>query len=493
MPPDDGSTRGHVHRGAHRAAADGDRAATETRAAGRCRRTRARRHRGDRSLVRCSRRRGSRWRSAAGSSSSRPASPSCPATRSASSGATAPARRACSGCSAARVEPAAGQVVRKGGFGYLPQDPRIAGVARRPHRGHPRAVGPRHRRASWSASRSCASRWRSDPTSATSRGTSRAEETFRIDGGYARRERGPVDGRRARARRGPHRPARSACCRGGERRRVELARILFAGSDVLCLDEPTNHLDVDAKEWLMGFLRSYRGALLVISHDLELLDEAITRVLHLDRPDRGRRRAPRRVQGHVHASTARRGPRTSAGSPRRRPLQAKEIARLQTCRRPLRRQGHQGGDGPQHGEADRPPRGRAGRRAEARRQARCACGSPIRRRQRRDGDRRRTGCAKAYGGPPVFEDVDVRPRPRRAAARARAQRRRQDQPAAHPRRRDRRPTSGTFDFGHNVTVGYYAQEHDNLRADAVAARQHPRRGADRASCSPRPSCAACSA
>jgi ATPase subunit of ABC transporter with duplicated ATPase domains len=69
---------------------------------------------------------------------------------------------------------------------------------------------------------------------------------------------------------------------GGERRRVELARILFAGSDVLLLDEPTNHLDSDAKIWLMGFLRSYRGALLVVSHDLELLDEAITRVLHLD-------------------------------------------------------------------------------------------------------------------------------------------------------------------------------------------------------------------
>ncbi|MBO0732265.1 MAG: ABC-F family ATP-binding cassette domain-containing protein [Acidimicrobiaceae bacterium] len=69
---------------------------------------------------------------------------------------------------------------------------------------------------------------------------------------------------------------------GGERRRVELARILFAGTDVLLLDEPTNHLDNDAKTWLMGFLRAYRGALLVVSHDLELLDEAITRVLHLD-------------------------------------------------------------------------------------------------------------------------------------------------------------------------------------------------------------------
>jgi ATPase subunit of ABC transporter with duplicated ATPase domains len=69
---------------------------------------------------------------------------------------------------------------------------------------------------------------------------------------------------------------------GGERRRVELTRILFTGSEVLILDEPTNHLDSDAKTWLMGFLRQYRGALLVISHDLDLLDEAITRVMHLD-------------------------------------------------------------------------------------------------------------------------------------------------------------------------------------------------------------------
>ena len=70
---------------------------------------------------------------------------------------------------------------------------------------------------------------------------------------------------------------------GGERRRVELARILFAGTDVLCLDEPTNHLDIDAKTWLLQYMRQYKGALLVISHDLDLLDEAITRVLHLDR------------------------------------------------------------------------------------------------------------------------------------------------------------------------------------------------------------------
>ena len=70
---------------------------------------------------------------------------------------------------------------------------------------------------------------------------------------------------------------------GGERRRVELARILFGGSEVLLLDEPTNHLDIDAKTWLLSYLKSYPGVLVVVSHDLELLDEAINRIFHLER------------------------------------------------------------------------------------------------------------------------------------------------------------------------------------------------------------------
>jgi ATPase subunit of ABC transporter with duplicated ATPase domains len=69
---------------------------------------------------------------------------------------------------------------------------------------------------------------------------------------------------------------------GGQRRRVELARVLFARTDVLLLDEPTNHLDLDAKAWLMDFLAGYDGALLVVSHDLPLLDEAITTVLSVE-------------------------------------------------------------------------------------------------------------------------------------------------------------------------------------------------------------------
>ena len=72
---------------------------------------------------------------------------------------------------------------------------------------------------------------------------------------------------------------------GGQRRRVELSRILFAstGSDAtLLLDEPTNHLDADSIVWLRDYLGSYKGGLVVISHDVGLLEHTVTRVFHLD-------------------------------------------------------------------------------------------------------------------------------------------------------------------------------------------------------------------
>jgi ATPase subunit of ABC transporter with duplicated ATPase domains len=69
---------------------------------------------------------------------------------------------------------------------------------------------------------------------------------------------------------------------GGQRRRVELARILFGGSDTLLLDEPTNHLDADSVSWLRDHLRSFRGGLVVISHDTALLDNVVNKVFHLD-------------------------------------------------------------------------------------------------------------------------------------------------------------------------------------------------------------------
>ena len=69
---------------------------------------------------------------------------------------------------------------------------------------------------------------------------------------------------------------------GGQRRRVELARILFGGASTLLLDEPTNHLDADSVSWLRDHLGSYRGGLIVVSHDTELLAALVTKVFHLD-------------------------------------------------------------------------------------------------------------------------------------------------------------------------------------------------------------------
>jgi ATPase subunit of ABC transporter with duplicated ATPase domains len=69
---------------------------------------------------------------------------------------------------------------------------------------------------------------------------------------------------------------------GGQRRRVELARIIFSGADILLLDEPTNHLDADSVVWLREFLRTFKGGLVVISHDVELLEACVNKVLHLD-------------------------------------------------------------------------------------------------------------------------------------------------------------------------------------------------------------------
>ena len=69
---------------------------------------------------------------------------------------------------------------------------------------------------------------------------------------------------------------------GGQRRRVELARILFSGAQTLLLDEPTNHLDADSIGWLRDFLRAWPGGLIVISHDVGLLQTTVNKVFLLD-------------------------------------------------------------------------------------------------------------------------------------------------------------------------------------------------------------------
>jgi len=69
---------------------------------------------------------------------------------------------------------------------------------------------------------------------------------------------------------------------GGQRRRIELARILFSDAETMILDEPTNHLDADSVVWLREFLKAYQGGFIVISHDVALVEETVNRVFYLD-------------------------------------------------------------------------------------------------------------------------------------------------------------------------------------------------------------------
>ncbi len=110
----------------------------------------------------------------------------------------------------------------------------------------------------------------------------------RAEGGNGRRRGGYA----AEARRTGSRPTwrcRTGCwgqplrtLSGGQRRRVELARILYSDADTLLLDEPTNHLDADSIVWLRGFIQTYPGAVLMISHDTDLLEATVNKVFHLD-------------------------------------------------------------------------------------------------------------------------------------------------------------------------------------------------------------------
>ena len=177
-------------------------------------------------------------------------------------------------------KPNSGKVVLTGALGFLPQDPRVD-AGRVDERVMSYVLSSRGVDAAQRELERLRAALEDDPTPRAISQYTRAEEQFRVDGGY----RAEADVHRILAGLGlgsDRADLPLGTLSGGERRRVELARILFGGTDTLILDEPTNHLDVDAKEWLMSYLRAYRGALLVVSHDLELLDQAITRVLHLD-------------------------------------------------------------------------------------------------------------------------------------------------------------------------------------------------------------------
>jgi ATPase subunit of ABC transporter with duplicated ATPase domains len=356
------------------------------------------------------------------------------------------------------LEPAAGKILRKGGFGYLSQDPRLEGVLdTRPAVTH--VLSGRNIDEQLDRIEKLRVAMEADPNERNVARYSRAQDEFATSGGYAAESEArsimaglglPVD----------RMELPIGVLSGGERRRVELSRILFAGSDLLLLDEPTNHLDVDAKIWLLNFMRAYRGALLVISHDLDLLDEAITRVIHLDRPHEdslGQVFEYKGTYSQYKAARAKDEERLSKVAA----MQTKEIARLQAvvdrfgAKATKAAMAHSKEKQIARLEADRVTAGPGDRTLRVRFPDPPACGGTV---------LTATHLSKAYGGPPVFEDVsfDLGRGERllvlglNGAGKTSLLRILAGESTAN---------LGDFRFGHQVQAGYYAQEHDNLRTD----------------------------
>ncbi|MGB0729165.1 MAG: ABC-F family ATP-binding cassette domain-containing protein [Ilumatobacteraceae bacterium] len=356
------------------------------------------------------------------------------------------------------AEATQGSVVRKGGFGYLPQDPRIGGV-HDSRRAITHVLSGREIDDQITRIEKLRIAMEESPSDEAVARYSKAEETFRVNGGYAAES----EARAIAAGLGlgqDRMELELGVLSGGERRRVELARILFAGSDVLCLDEPTNHLDIDAKQWLLGFLRQYRGALLVISHDLELLDEAITRVLHLDRPNEG-------DTGHLieYRGTYTQYVSARAEDERRQAKlaaqQEREIARMQKvvdrfgAKATKAAMAHNMEKRIARLESDRVNAPDKGRRIEVRFPEPPPCGVTV---------VTVAELCKGYGGPSVFEDVgfDLGRGERllvlglNGAGKTTMLRILAGELTAD---------LGNVEFGYQVEAGYYAQEHDNLDPD----------------------------
>jgi ATPase subunit of ABC transporter with duplicated ATPase domains len=178
-------------------------------------------------------------------------------------------------------QPAGGTVTRSGTVGYLPQDPR---TGRLDQLARDRVLSARGLDEVGQALRAAEGAMASADAQTAERALrryGRLQEELDAAGGWA------AESEAARIAASLGLPERVldqplATLSGGQRRRVELSRILFGGSETLLLDEPTNHLDADSISWLRETLRAYVGGLVVISHDVALLETTVNRVFHLD-------------------------------------------------------------------------------------------------------------------------------------------------------------------------------------------------------------------
>ncbi|MGA4542324.1 ribosomal protection-like ABC-F family protein [Uniformispora flossi] len=182
---------------------------------------------------------------------------------------------------AGETQPAGGTITRSGEVGYLPQDPRTGDLE---VLATDRILSARGLDAAISGMRAAEQTMSSASGEARDKAMrryARLETEFLTKGGYAAEaEAATIAASLGLPDRILAQPLRTLS--GGQRRRVELARILFSDADTLLLDEPTNHLDADSIVWLRDFLKTYKGGFIVISHDVNLVEACVNKVFHLD-------------------------------------------------------------------------------------------------------------------------------------------------------------------------------------------------------------------
>src|SRR5689334_23631821 len=248
---------------------------------------------------------------------------------------------------------------------------------------------------------------------------------------------------------------------GGQRRRIELARILFrdlseTGGGTLLLDEPTNHLDADSITWLRGFLSGHKGGLVVISHDVALLDSVVNKVWYLDanratidvynlgwKAYLQQRETDERRRHRERANAEKKAGALLAQADKMRAKATKAVAAQNMVRRAERLLG---------GLEEQ----RAGDKvAKVRFPAPASCGrTPL----------TAEGLSKSYGSLEIFCDVDVAvDRGSRVAILGLN--------GAGKTTLLRilgghlEPDTGAVEPGHGLRIGYYAQEHETLEVD----------------------------
>ncbi|MGA2519220.1 MAG: ABC-F family ATP-binding cassette domain-containing protein [Acidimicrobiales bacterium] len=353
----------------------------------------------------------------------------------------------------------AGDIVVQGSIGFLPQVPAPGGLGLEATglshvlsaRGLDRLDDELH-----AAQRALAE----DPTEEVVAHFAETEERYRLAGGYT------LEGDIARLADGLGLPQDALFndidgLSGGQRRRVDLVRVLFARPDTLVLDEPTNHLDLHAKRWLTAELERYPGALLVISHDIRLLDRTITKVLHLSDG------TLREFTGNYTSFRAQLGADTER-SEKKRSLEDREIRRLSTLADSMR--ASTAGRARKAKVLDRRVEGLKEDRTQVMKRERTVTFRlPV---PSRAGAIPLTvrGIGVSYGTKKVLLHVDfVVGRGERVVVIGRNGAGKSS--LLRCLAGVQRPSAGDVELGYNVAIGYFAQEHEQLDPDRRALEQ----------------------